>query len=31
LGWKDKPDEHYAADMLTIAANKIIKERKWIG
>lgn len=28
LGWKDKPDEHYAADMLTIAANKIIKERK---
>jgi hypothetical protein len=28
LGWKDKPDEHYAADMLTIAANKIVKERK---
>lgn len=28
VGWKVKPDEHYATDMLTIAANKIIKERK---
>lgn len=28
VGWKEKPDEHYVTDMLTIAANKIIKERK---
>jgi hypothetical protein len=28
VGWKIKPDEHYAADMLTIASTKIIKERK---
>lgn len=28
VGWKDKPDEHYASDILAIAANKIIKERK---
>ena len=27
-GWKEKPDEHYATDMLTIAANKLIKDRK---
>jgi hypothetical protein len=31
VGWKVKPDEHYAVDMLTIAANKIIKERRWTG
>ena len=27
-GWKEKPDVHYATDILTIAANKLIKDRK---
>jgi len=27
-GWKEKPDVHYSTDILTIAANKLIKDRK---
>ena len=27
-GWKEKPDVHYATDILTIAANKLVKDRK---
>ena len=27
-GWKEKPDVHSATDILTIAANKLIKDRK---
>lgn len=27
-GWKEKPNEHYATDMLTIASTKLIKDRK---
>jgi len=28
VGWKEKPDVHYATDMLIIASTKLIKDRK---